>query len=130
MRISRPRYLRLLLLSLTVAIVVAVPAIAQAPWKTYPTKVFVSEKFPALHGALHSPSRACVARRRLIVYRSLAAGRDQLVGRGFSHRRGAWRVSLGEKLERGHYYVVVPAHSNSRFRIRCPGAVSKSIPVE
>lgn len=102
---------------------------AAAGWRTYPTRIFVSEKFPALHGALHSRSRVCTARRRLLVYRP-RPGSDRLVGRGWSRRSGTWRVPLGQKLEEGHYYVIAPARSDTRFDIRCPAARSKSIPVE
>jgi hypothetical protein len=113
---------------LCVAALVA-PMSAAAAVKVFPTRIFVSEKFPAVHGALHSGSRFCAARRHLLVYRS-RPGADPLVGRGWSHRSGAWKVPLGEKLERGHYYVVAPARSSGDLQIRCPAARSKSIPVE
>ena len=74
-------------------------------------------------------SRFCAARRRLLVYRS-RRGPDKLVGRGWSHRSGTWKVSLGEKLGRGHYYVIAPARVSHSLGIRCPQARSKSIPVE
>lgn len=99
-----------------------------APTKVFPTRIFVSEKFPALHGALHSRSRFCTARRRLLVYRA-RRGPDRLVGRGWSHRSGTWKVSLGKKLGRGHYYVIAPARASGSLHIRCPAARSKSIPV-
>jgi hypothetical protein len=107
----------------------AVPAVASKSWKTFPTRIFVSEKFPALHGALHSRSRVCLARRRLLVYRP-RPGADTVVGRGWSRRSGTWRVPLGKKLEEGHYYVIAPARADPRSRVRCPAARSKSIPVE
>ncbi|HEX4731964.1 MAG TPA: hypothetical protein VH299_11900 [Solirubrobacterales bacterium] len=105
------------------------PAGAANAWKTFPTRIFVSEKFPALHGALHSRSRVCLARRRLLVYRP-RPGADTVVGRGWSRRSGTWRVPLGKKLEEGHYYVIAPARADPRSRVRCPAARSKSIPVE
>ena len=97
-------------------------------WHSIPTRIFVSEKFPALHGALHSRSRFCSSRRRLLVYR-VHGHRPAPVGRGFSHRGGTWKVSLGKKLNPGHYYVIAAARRSARFRISCPRARSKRVPV-
>jgi len=120
--------LRSLAVALLAACVLAAPAAASRK-RVVPTRIYVSEKFPALHGALHSHSRFCSARRRLLVYRA-RRGPDRLVGRGWSHRGGAWKVSLGKKLGRGHYYVVAPARASGRLGIRCSMARSKSIPVQ
>jgi hypothetical protein len=90
------------------------------------TRIVVSEEYPALHGVLHSRSRFCSARRRLLVYRA-RRGHDKLVGRGWSHRSGAWKVPLGKKLGRGHYYVIAPMRASAA--IRCLRAHSKSVPV-
>jgi hypothetical protein len=118
---------RCLALAALVASLCAGPAAAAA--RTYPTRILVSEKFPALHGVLRSHSAFCFARRRLIVYRD-RRGEDKLVGRGWSHRNGAWKVSLGKKLGRGHYYVIAPARASRAFGVRCRSARSKLIPVE
>jgi hypothetical protein len=111
------------------ALLLAAPAAAAPTLRDAPTRIFVSEKFPALHGALHSSSRVCTARRRLLVYRP-GPGGDRVVGRGFSRRNGTWRVPLGEKLEQGHYYVVATARIDRGAGVRCPAARSKSVPVE
>jgi hypothetical protein len=125
---TRSTIFRLIPAVVVLLLLTAAPAAARG-WRTDPTRIFVSEKFPALHGALHSRSRVCVARRRLIVYRP-RPGADRVVGRGWSRRSGTWRVPLGKKLEEGHYYVVALARADQRSRVRCPAARSKSIPVE
>lgn len=127
--VSRSVRLRAILAALVALLLVAAPVAAAPAWRSFPTRIFVSEKFPALHGTLHSRSRVCTARRRLLIYRP-RPGSDRLIGRGWSHRSGTWRVPLGTKLEEGHYYVVVPARTDRDAAIRCPAARSKSIPVE
>jgi hypothetical protein len=124
----RTRLAWLLALAAFAALLCAAPSGA-ASVRVVPTRIFVSEKYPAVHGALHSRSRFCSARRRLLVYRA-RRGADKLVGRGWSHRSGTWRVSLGEKLGRGHYYVIATGRVSHSLGIRCPRAHSKSIPVE
>lgn len=125
--VRRPLALALLVLAATL---LACPPAGARPdrVRTVSTRIFVSEKYPAFHGALRSHSAYCYARRRLLVYRA-RRGPDKLVARGWSHRSGAWKVSLGEKLGRGHYYVVAPRRGSGSFGIRCRLARSKSIPV-
>jgi hypothetical protein len=128
-RVSRSARLRAIPAILLALLLLVAPAAAAPALKTLPTRIFVSEKFPAIHGALHSRSRVCVARRRLVVYRP-GPGADRVVGRGWSRRNGTWRVPLGEKLEEGHYYVVARERTDRAAGVRCPAARSKSIPVE
>jgi hypothetical protein len=115
-------------LAILLALLVSPATFAAPRWRAYPTEIFVSEKFPALHGALHSGSRFCASRRRLLVYGARSGG-GRLLAHGWSHRSGAWRVPLGKKLAQGHYYVIAPMRSSATLRIRCPAARSKSIPV-
>jgi hypothetical protein len=120
------RSLALLVGMAAFALSLAATAVSAPRVRDVSTHIVVSEKYPALHGALHSRSRFCSARRRLLVYRA-RRGPDRLVGRGWSHRSGAWKVSLGKKLGPGHYYVVAPQRASSA--VRCLRARSKSVPV-
>ena len=125
--LSRPR--RPVLLVLAAVLCLTATSSAQGDRGTVPAKIFVSEKLPAFHGALHSRSRFCSGRRHLLVFRP-HPGADSLVARGRTHPDGTWKVALGQKLQVGRYYVVAPPRLDPRHDIRCSAARSKSIPVE
>jgi hypothetical protein len=96
---------------------------------TYSAKIFVSEKFPALHGAIHSPSDFCVAKRPVLVYR-VRPGKDLLVGHRRSHGDGTWKVPLGKKLGSGAYLVEAPLYGSASLGITCTAVRSKIVPVD
>jgi hypothetical protein len=104
-------------------------AAAREPTQTFPVRIFVSEKFPAFHGKLHSGSDFCAARRPVRVYRA-RPGEDELLGRGRSEGDGAWKVPIGEKLTSGAFYAEAPAFGSAALGIVCPPARSKLVTVD
>jgi hypothetical protein len=96
---------------------------------TYSAKIFVSEKFPAFHGAIHSQSDFCVAKRPVLVYR-VRPGKDLLVGHRRSHGDGTWKVPLGKKLGSGAYLIEAPLYGSASLGITCTAVRSKIVPVD
>jgi hypothetical protein len=127
MRLARRRSLALLL-ALASALI-ALGAASAAGDSTYSAKIFVSEKFPAFHGALHSQSAFCVAKRPVLVYR-VRPGKDLLVGHRRSHGDGTWKVPLGKKLGSGAYLVEAPLFGSASLGIKCLPVRSKIVPVD
>ncbi len=126
---SARRRALVLAVALFAALLLAAPVAARTPTKTFTTKIFVSEKFPAFHGALHSKSSFCVAERPLKVYR-LAHGRSVLLGHRRSNPDGTWKVPIGNKLVSGAYYVEAPLYGSAALGISCKPARSKIVPVD
>jgi hypothetical protein len=126
------RFVRRTSLAPLAALLVALGAFgtaSAAAGTTYSARIFVSEKFPALHGAIHSHSAFCEAQRPVLVYR-VRPGRDKLVGHRRSHGNGTWKVPLGKKLGPGSYLVEAPLFGSAALGIKCLPVKSKIVPVE
>jgi hypothetical protein len=91
---------------------------------SYSTSIYMSEKFPAFHGKLHSSKKFCVGNRPVKVYRE-RPGADKLLGAKKSEGNGAWKVSIGKKLTSGAYYSVAPAYGSASLGISCKAATSQ-----
>ncbi len=104
-------------------------AVSAAGDTTYSAKIFVSEKFPAFHGAIHSQSDFCIAKRPVLVYR-VRSGKDLLVGHRRSHGDGTWKVPLGKKLGSGAYLIEAPLYGSASLGITCTAVRSKIVPVD
>jgi hypothetical protein len=127
MRLVRRRALvSLLVLTAAFAAFGAVAAVGDA---TYSAKIFVSEKFPAFHGAIHSSSAFCVAKRPVLVFR-VRPGKDRLVGHRRSHGDGTWKVPIGKKLSSGAYVIEAPQFGSAALGIKCLAVRSKIVPVD
>jgi hypothetical protein len=127
MRFVHRRALTLLLVLVSAPLVFG--AASAAADSTYSAKIFVSEKFPAFHGALHSQSAFCVAKRPVLVYR-VRPGKDLLVGHRRSHGDGTWKVPLGKKLGSGAYLIEAPLFGSASLGIKCLPVRSKLVPVD
>jgi hypothetical protein len=117
------------LLGAIAALTLAAGAAAREPITSYATKIFVSEKFPAFHGKLHSKNTFCAAQRPVRVYRA-QPGKDELLGRGRSEKNGAWKIPIGEKLTSGAFYAEAPVYGSAALGILCPPARSKLVTVD
>ncbi len=111
------------------ALALAAEAGAREPTKTFATKIFISEKYPAFHGRLHSKSAFCAAERPVRVYRA-RPGTDQLLGHKRSERNGTWQISIGDQLTSGAYYAEAPVYGSAALGILCPPARSKLVTVD
>jgi hypothetical protein len=119
-----------LVLLATLAVAVgAFGATAAAGDATYSARIFVSEKFPAFHGAIHSHSAFCEAKRPILVYR-VRPGKDLLVGHRRSNGDGTWKVPLGKKLGSGAYLIEAPLYGSASLGITCTAVHSKIVPVD
>jgi hypothetical protein len=91
---------------LAVLAVALLPAISASGARTYKTKVIVSLKSPAFHGRLQSGYGACIADRKVKLFRE-RPGPDRLMGidarSGFYH--GTWSIPLGRRAASGTYYA-------------------------
>ena len=111
------------------ALAPAAGAAAREPTASFATKVFISEKYPAFHGRLHSESAFCAAQRPVMVFRALP-GKDELLGHKRSAEDGTWQVSIGTKLTSGAYYAEAPLYGSAALGIACPAARSKTVTVD
>ncbi|HEY5052895.1 MAG TPA: hypothetical protein VII45_05740 [Solirubrobacterales bacterium] len=102
----------------------AVSASAKSGLTSYPTSIFISEKFPAFHGRLHSSNKFCIAERPVKVYRE-TPGPDKLLGSERSEGDGYWQVPIGRKLTSGVYYSRAPRYGSAALGIACGPATSK-----
>jgi hypothetical protein len=96
---------------------VALAAVPSGAAVGYKTTVFISEKFPAFHGKLHSPNQFCEADRPLKMFR-VRNGPDRLLGKDRSENSGKWKVEV-ENLRSGAYYAKAPAYGSAALGIQC-----------
>jgi hypothetical protein len=128
MGLGRRRSLVLLLTLGAALLAIGAVSSSAAGEATYSARIFVSEKFPAFHGAIHSKSAFCVAKRPLLVFR-VRPGDDKRLGHRRSNGDGTWKVPLGKKLSSGDYYVEAPRYGSASLGITCLRARSKIVPV-
>lgn len=105
------RAARIALLPLALCAVLFVAAPAQAAPK-YKTTVNVSLKFPAFHGTLASPSKACKANRTVKVFRR-RGGKAVTLKKATSNAKGKWTAKVGN-LTSGEYWTQVTARGNCK----------------
>jgi len=87
------------------------------------TKIVVSLKFPAFHGTLSSPRKACLGSRKVKMYRQ-RNGKTKLLGRDTSEDNGKWKIPVGKNLTSGTYYATVAK------RGKCKAAKSKTLTID
>lgn len=104
------------------ALVLAASASPVSGSATYSTKLFMSEKFPAFHGKLHSSNDFCVADRPVKVYRE-RSGPDKLLGTDRSGKDGSWKVKVN--LIGGAYYAKAALYGSASLGIECRPARSQ-----
>ena len=110
------RRLRLLAaLSLALAGLLVVPAGAGM---TYSTNLYLSKKFPAFHGRVHSAVNFCEANRPVKLFKT-RPGNDKLLGVDRSEDNGHWKVALGNRLVSGVYYAKAPPYGSASLGISC-----------
>jgi hypothetical protein len=117
-------FVSLVALAVGAILVFAISAAAMSGSISYSTSIFMSEKFPAFHGKLHSSNDFCVSDRPVKVYRE-RSGPDKLLGTDRSEDNGSWAVPIGNKLISGAYYSVAPAYGSASLGIRCGSATSQ-----
>jgi hypothetical protein len=114
---------RVLFALLAVAIAAALlPALASGAGKNS-TKIVVSLKFPAFHGKLTSPRKACLGSRTVKLYREKSGKKKQL-GKDTSEDNGKWAIPVGKNLTSGAYYATVAK------RGKCKAAKSQVLTIE
>lgn len=96
----------------TLAAMLALPAAGVGAGRK-PTTIVVSLKFPAFHGTLASPRKACLGGRKVKMYRQ-RNGKTKLLGRGTSNAKGKWKVPVGKNLTSGSYYAIVAKSSGCK----------------
>ncbi|HWO46961.1 MAG TPA: hypothetical protein VNM41_02790, partial [Solirubrobacterales bacterium] len=87
------------------------------------TTIVVSLKFPAFHGKLSSPRKACLGSRTVKMYRE-RNGSKKLLGRDTSEDNGKWAVPVGKNLTSGAYYATVAK------RGKCKGDKSQVLTID
>jgi hypothetical protein len=122
MSTSRRRALTPVLAVIALAAMSALPSPALAAGKK-PTTVIVSLKFPAFHGTLSSPRKACLGGRKVKMYRQ-ANGKKKLLGRDTSEDSGKWKIPVGKNLKSGSYYAIVTANA------KCKGDKSQILNID
>jgi hypothetical protein len=58
-------------------------------------------------GKIKSPKSACLAGRKVTVYRK-KHGRDPAIGSDTSSRKGRWKVNRARRVATGNYYAKTP----------------------
>jgi hypothetical protein len=112
---------RTLLAVLAVACALLVfPATGAAAFKT---KMVVSLKFPAFHGKITSPRKACLGNRKVKMFRE-RNGKKVLLGRDRTDAKGKWKIPVGKNLTSGSYYGTVAKTK------KCKGDKSSVLPID
>jgi hypothetical protein len=119
----------ILLLVVVVVASLAFAGSASAAFTLFKTTIFVSEKFPAFHGKLHSKNDFCVADRPVKVYRE-RPGPDKHLGTDRSEESGFWQVSIGDRLISGSYYAKAADFGSASLGIGCSPVKSKVVFVD
>jgi hypothetical protein len=101
---------------------VLLPAVSAAG-SSYSTKVIVSLKFPAFHGALKSDRSACATSRTVKLFRE-KSGPDKLLGTDQSNAKAKWSIPLGKRLTPGASY-----YAKASAKGRCKPAKSKVLSI-
>jgi hypothetical protein len=122
MSISRRRTSIAVLAVVALAATLALPSLAVGAGKK-PTTIVVSIKFPAFHGTLSSPRKACLNGRKVKMYRE-RNGKKKLLGRGTSNSKGKWKVPVGKNLTSGSYYATVAKNA------KCKGDKSQVLNID
>jgi hypothetical protein len=110
-----------LLACFAVVALVAAPVAGAA--KPHTTKVVVSLKFPAFHGALKSKDDSCLGGRTVTMYRK-RSGKTKKLGTDTSNAKGKWQVLVGKHLTSGEYFATVAAKGE------CRGGRSQALPID
>jgi hypothetical protein len=114
---------RAMFAALVVAVSAALlPALASGAGKNS-TQIVVSLKFPAFHGKLASPRKACLGSRKVKFYRE-KNGKKKLLGKDTSEDNGKWAIPAGKNLTSGAYYATVAK------RGKCKAAKSKVLTID
>jgi hypothetical protein len=122
MSTSRRRNSIALLLVVALAAMLALPALGMGAGRNS-TKIVVSLKFPAFHGTLTSPRKACLGSRKVKMYRE-RNGNRKLLGRDTSEDNGKWKIPVGKNLTSGSYYATVAK------RGKCKSAKSQILTID
>ena len=122
MSTSRRRTLIATLTVVALAALLALPALGMGAGKNS-TKIVVSLKFPAFHGKLSSPRKACLGSRTVKMYRE-RNGKKKLLGRDTSEDNGKWATPVGKNLTSGAYYATVAK------RGKCKGDKSQVLTID
>ena len=122
MSTSRRRTLTAVLAVVALAAMLALPSLGFGAGKK-PTTVVVSLKFPAFHGTLSSPRKACLGGRKVKMYRQ-ANGSKKLLGRDTSEDNGKWKIPVGKNLKSGSYYAIVAKNA------KCKGDKSQVLNID
>ena len=109
-------------LAILILVAALVPALASAGGKNS-TKIVVSLKFPAFHGKLSSPRKACLGSRTVKMYRE-KSGQKKLLGKDTSEDNGKWATPAGKNLTSGAYYATVAK------RGKCKAAKSQVLTID
>jgi len=104
------------------ATLAALPAVASSAGKNT-TTIAVSLKFPAFHGNLGSPRKACLGSRKVTMYRE-RSGKKKVLGKDTSEDNGKWAIPVGKNLTSGSYYATVDK------RGKCKSAKSKVLSID
>jgi hypothetical protein len=109
---------RLCLLTCSLLVLAGLLSIPAAAGMTYSSRLYMSEKFPAFHGRIHSASNFCEADRRVKLFK-VRPGKDKLLGVDRSDDNGHWKVALGNQLVSGVYYSKAPLYGSASLGITC-----------
>jgi hypothetical protein len=105
MSTSRRRTLITTLAVVALVAMLALPSLGMGAGKNS-TTIVVSLKFPAFHGSLSSPRKACLGSRKVKMYRQ-QNGTKKLLGRDTSEDNGKWKIPVGKNLRSGSYFATV-----------------------
>lgn len=95
--------------------------------KSYPTKVRISDKYPAFHGKVKSKVDVCVSYRKIRLFK-VKKGDDKVIGKTRTDMRGKWLIRKVEKP--GVYYAKANKGGSAAMNITCKSAVSKTVVID
>ncbi len=122
MSTSRRRTLFAALAVVALTAMLALPSLGMGAGRNS-TTIVVSIKFPAFHGSLSSPRKACLGSRKVKMYRK-HDGKRKLLGRDTSNKKGRWKIPVGKNLRSGSYFATVAR------RGKCKGDKSQVLNID
>ena len=112
-------------ISAAVALGAAVPASADMP---FDSKIRLKNSFPAFHGLVKSDGDACIANRKVRLFKERRNGKDKVLGKTRTGIDGKWEILKEPKS--GVYYAKVNQYANEASGLVCLPDESKKIVID
>ena len=112
-------------ISAAVALGAAVPASADMP---FDSKIRLKNSFPAFHGLVKSDGAACIANRKVRLFKERRKGADKVLGKTRTGADGKWEILKEPKS--GVFYAKVNQFASEETGLVCLPDRSKKVVID